>query len=72
IREATEAKVPIFLKGNLMGGGACVEAITGHLRAGLEAYATPLAAKSIRDNPGSKFCSDLQRKAYFQCELPGK
>jgi uncharacterized protein (DUF1786 family) len=51
IREVTEAKQPIFLKGNLMGGGACVEAIKGHLRAGLQAYATPLAAKSIRDNP---------------------
>lgn len=51
IKQATEAKLPIFLKGNLMGGGACVEAIKGHLRAGLEAYATPLAAKTIRDNP---------------------
>ncbi len=51
IRQATEARLPIFLKRNLMGGGACVEATKGHLRAGLEAYATPLAAKTIRDNP---------------------
>jgi uncharacterized protein (DUF1786 family) len=34
-----------------MGGGPCVSAIKKHLRAGLAVYATPLAAKTVRDNP---------------------
>ena len=41
---------PVFLWGRVMGGGPCVDAIAGHLRAGLAVYATPAAAKTIRDD----------------------
>lgn len=50
IRDATYHGRPIFLTGNLMGGGPCVSAIKRHIRAGLKVYATPLAAKTVRDN----------------------
>ena len=51
IRQATSRGEDVFLTGNLMGGGPCVSALKKHLRAGLAVYATPLAAKTIRDNP---------------------
>ena len=51
IRKATARRRDVFLTGNLMGGGPSVSAIKKHLRAGLAVYATPLAAKTIRDNP---------------------
>lgn len=51
IRRATAAGRPVFLTGELMGGGACVSALKRHLRAGLAAYATPQAALTVRDNP---------------------
>lgn len=51
IKQATARGEDIFLTGNLMGGGPCVSAIKKHLRAGLAVYATPLAAKTVRDNP---------------------
>jgi uncharacterized protein (DUF1786 family) len=51
IKQATARREDVFLTGNLMGGGPCVSAIKKHLRAGLAVYATPLAAKTIRDNP---------------------
>lgn len=51
IRQATFRGENVFLTGNLMGGGPCVSALKKHLRAGLAVYATPLAAKTIRDNP---------------------
>ncbi len=50
IRQATAEGRPVFLTGNLMGGGACVSALKRHIKAGLAAYATPLAALTIRDN----------------------
>jgi uncharacterized protein (DUF1786 family) len=50
IRQATAARSPVFLTGNLMGGGACVSALKRHVRAGLRAYATPRAALTVRDN----------------------
>jgi uncharacterized protein (DUF1786 family) len=46
----TQDRKPIFLKGNLMGGGTCVMAIRNHINAGLEVFATELAAKTIHDN----------------------
>lgn len=49
-RAASELK-DIFLCGNLMGGGKCVGAIKRHLQKGLHVYATPLASRTIRDNP---------------------
>jgi uncharacterized protein (DUF1786 family) len=51
IKQATARGEDVFLTGNLMGGGPCVSALKRHLRAGLAVYATPLAAKTIRDNP---------------------
>lgn len=51
IERATCEHKDIFLCGNLMGGGKCVGAIKRHLQKGLRVYATPLAAKTIRDNP---------------------
>ncbi len=51
IARATAAGRPVFLWGQVMGGGPCVGAIADHLRAGLAVYATPAAAKTIRDDP---------------------
>jgi len=51
IRRATAEGRDVFLTGNLMGGGPCVSAVKRHIRAGFAVYATPLAAKTIRDNP---------------------
>jgi len=50
IRRATRAGRDIFLVGNLMGGGPNVSVIKRHLRAGHRVYATPRAAKTVRDN----------------------
>ena len=50
IREATRRRRPVFLTGSLMGGGPCVSAMKKHVRAGLRLYATPMAAKTVRDN----------------------
>ncbi|MGR3311549.1 MAG: DUF1786 family protein, partial [Candidatus Brocadiales bacterium] len=51
IERATSEHKDIFLCGNLMGGGKCVGAIKRHLKKGLDVYATPLASKTIHDNP---------------------
>jgi uncharacterized protein (DUF1786 family) len=51
IARATQVGRPVFLTGNLMGGGPCVSAMKRHIRAGHRVYATPLAAKTVRDNP---------------------
>lgn len=51
VAQATAAGQPLFLWGRVMGGGPCVDAIADHLRAGLPVYATPAAAKTIRDDP---------------------
>jgi len=41
----------VFLTGNLMGGGPCVSAMKRHIRAGYRIYATPSAARTVRDDP---------------------
>ncbi len=41
---------PVFLRGNLMGGGPCVGALRKHLLRGLAVYATPKAALTINDD----------------------
>jgi len=51
VKEATAQGKDIFLTGNLMGGGPNVSALKAHLRAGYRIFATPLAAKTIRDDP---------------------
>lgn len=50
VKQATQEGRPIFLTGNLMGGGPLVSAMKRHLRAGFPVYATPRAALTIRDN----------------------
>jgi uncharacterized protein (DUF1786 family) len=50
VKEATREGQPIFLTGNLMGGGPIVSAMKRHMRAGYPVYATPRAALTIRDN----------------------
>jgi len=50
IARASERGENVFLCGNLMGGGPLVRALKKHLAAGLRAYATPRAAKTIRDD----------------------
>jgi len=50
VKQATREGRPIFLTGNLMGGGPVVSAMKRHLRAGLPVYVTPRAALTIRDN----------------------
>lgn len=50
VRRATLEGRPIFLTGNLMGGGPVVSAMKRHLQAGFQVYTTPRAALTIRDN----------------------
>lgn len=50
LARATRHGQHVFLTGHLMGGGPLVRALKQHLGAGLQAYATPLAAKTVRDD----------------------
>jgi uncharacterized protein (DUF1786 family) len=50
IQRATASGQDMFLTGNLMGGGASSSAVRAHIQAGYRVYATPLAAKTIRDD----------------------
>jgi uncharacterized protein (DUF1786 family) len=50
VKEATQQGRPIFLTGNLMGGGPIVSAMKRHMRAGYPVYTTRRAALTIRDN----------------------
>jgi len=50
VRAATEAGRPVFLTGNLMGGGPLKSALKKHIAAGLDVYSTPRAGKTFRDN----------------------
>jgi uncharacterized protein (DUF1786 family) len=50
VKRATQEGQPIFLTGNLMGGGPIVSAAKRHLQAGHPVYVTPRAALTIRDN----------------------
>ena len=51
VKQATRDNRPVFLTGNLMGGGPVVSAMKRHMRAGLPVYVTQRAALTIRDNP---------------------
>jgi uncharacterized protein (DUF1786 family) len=50
VKQATVDGRPIFLKGNLMGGGPMVSAMKRHIKAGYPVYTTARAALTIRDN----------------------
>jgi uncharacterized protein (DUF1786 family) len=50
VKWATREGRPVFLTGNLMGGGPLVSAMKRHLQAGYVVYAMPRAALTIRDN----------------------
>jgi uncharacterized protein (DUF1786 family) len=50
INQATLAGKDIFLTGPVMGGGPSVRGVKDHLAAGLKAYASPEAAKTIDDD----------------------
>jgi len=50
VKRATREGRPVFLTGNLMGGGPVVGAMKRHMRAGYTVYITPRAALTIRDN----------------------
>jgi uncharacterized protein (DUF1786 family) len=50
VKRATQDGRPLFLTGNLMGGGPVVSAMKRHLRAGLPVTVTPRAALTVRDN----------------------
>src|ERR687883_1297528 len=50
VRHATAARKPLVLQGVTMGGGPSHWATMDHVRAGLEAYATPEAARTFDDD----------------------
>ena len=50
VEQSTREGRPVFLTGNLMGGGPIVRAMKRHLRASHSVYTTPRAALTIRDN----------------------
>jgi uncharacterized protein (DUF1786 family) len=50
IRTATAARKRLVLQGVTMGGGPCHWATLDHVRAGLEAFATPDAARTFDDD----------------------
>jgi uncharacterized protein (DUF1786 family) len=49
IRQATAARQPVLLTGQIMGGGPCAWAAEEHVRQGLPVYATPTAALTFDD-----------------------
>lgn len=50
VQRATGEGRPVFLTGNLMGGGPIVSAMKRHIEAGYPVYATPRAALTVRDD----------------------
>jgi uncharacterized protein (DUF1786 family) len=50
VQQATCEGRPLFLTGNLMGGGPVVSAMKRHMQAGHPIYITPRAALTVRDN----------------------
>src|SRR5215472_5044273 len=50
IRAATAARQRLVLQGVTMGGGPCHWATMDHVRAGLQAFATPDAARTFDDD----------------------
>ncbi len=65
VREATCQGRPLFLTGNLMGGGPLVSALKRHLQAGHPVTVTPRAALTIRDN-----LEQVRERGYTIAEQP--
>ena len=65
VGQATQEGRPVFLTGNLMGGGPVVGAMKRHLRAGYPVYTTPRAALTIRDN-----LDQVRERGYTIVEQP--
>jgi len=65
VEQATQEGRPIFLTGNLMGGGPVVSAMKRHLRAGYPVYVTPRAALTVRDN-----LEQVRQRGYTIVEEP--
>jgi len=65
VKRATQGARPVFLTGNLMGGGPVVSAMKRHLRAGYPVYTTPRAALTIRDN-----LDQVRQRGYTIVERP--
>ena len=65
VKQATREGQPVFLTGNLMGGGPLVSAMKRHLRAGYPVYTTPRAALTVRDNLGQ-----VRERGYTIVEEP--
>jgi len=51
IAQATNDSKPVFLFGDIMGGGACTRAVKEHITAGLPLYSTEDAALTFHDDP---------------------
>ena len=65
VEQATRTGRPLFLTGNLMGGGPVVGAMKRHLRAGYPVTITPRAALTIRDN-----LNQVRERGYTITEEP--
>ncbi len=65
VQQATREGRPVFLTGNLMGGGPVVSAMKRHLQAGYAVYVTPRAALTIRDN-----LDQVRQRGYTLVEEP--
>jgi uncharacterized protein (DUF1786 family) len=65
VKRATQDGRPVFLTGNLMGGGPLVSAMKRHLRAGYAVYATARAALTIRDS-----LDQVRERGYTLVEEP--
>jgi len=65
VKQATREGRPLFLTGNLMGGGPVVSAMKRHLRAGHPVYVTPRAALTVRDN-----LDQVRERGYTIVEKP--
>ena len=65
VKQATREGRPLFLTGNLMGGGPIVSAMKRHMRAGYPVYITPRAARTVRDNP-----EEVRQQGYIIVDEP--
>ena len=60
VKRATADRVPLLLTGVTMGGGPVAWAVEAHLKAGLEVWATPDAARTFDDDLGRVAAMGIQ------------